>query len=268
LRRVAILVAISLVVACGGQSLSAAEDGSVYDRASPADARAADERIDEVSVEMTSHDAEATSCPSTPTRTGPCSLPAATVCSYGFAEPSSSPMSCGGIQIVCRNGQWTEDLHSDPGPCCASLGANLLAMNGCLDAGADAREAGPTDGSAAPLRGCDGASDASFSIDSASLEADVACLALAGSACVSCCADKNRTGRAELDLVGRSCMCTRCSASCTSITCDVQGLPQTPCIACVKQSLAGDCACNGYLDQFCGDIECRTYLNCIMSCSD
>jgi hypothetical protein len=259
---VATLVAISYL-ACGGRSTSVPEDGSVDDRTSAIDAR-----VDEASADEDSHNTTADACPPTPIRTGSCSLPSGAICSYGFLEPSSSPTSCGGVQTVCRGGQWSEDLHSDPGRCCATLGPDLLTMNGCLDAGPDGPASAVTDASASPPRTCDASSAAPFSTDAAGLEAGVACFALSGTACVSCCADKNRTGQAELDLVGSGCMCATCSASCTAMTCDMHGLPQTPCIACVKQSLASDCACDGYLDRFCGDLECRSYLNCIINCPD
>jgi hypothetical protein len=244
--------------------MSAPNDGSVDDRAS-----AIDMPVGEASADEAIPDATADGCPATPIRTGPCSLPSGAICSYGFTAPSFSLSSCGGVQTVCRGGQWSEDLHSDPGPCCASLAPGLLEMNGCADAGTDGSVSGRTDAGPGQSPGCDAASDAPFSTDAAGLEAGVACFALSGTDCVGCCADQNRTGSAELDLVAHNCMCSSCNASCVATTCGgVQGLPQSPCIACVKQSLTNDCACDGYLDRFCGDLECRSYLNCIMHCPD
>jgi hypothetical protein len=259
---VATLMAISLL-SCGGRSMSEPDDGSIDDRAS-----ASDTRVDEVSADEATPEATADACPLTPIRTGPCSLPSGAICSYGFTGPNSSRSSCGGVVTACRGGQWSEDGHNDPGPCCAALTPGALAMNGCIDAGADGPVSGLTDAGTGQSHGCDAASDASFSTDSAGLETGVSCFALSGTACVSCCADQNRTGSAELGLVASSCMCTSCSASCAAKTCGAQGLPQSPCIECVKQSLTSDCACDGYLDRFCGDIECRSYLNCILNCPD
>jgi hypothetical protein len=87
-----------------------------------------------------------------------------------------------------------------------------------------------------------------------------------GEVCVSACATSNPEGRATFDLVAVSCMCADCSDACKASTCGAHALPQGPCVACVQQSLANECARNGYLDQFCGAGECQAYLNCVTRC--
>jgi len=101
----------------------------------------------------------------------------------------------------------------------------------------------------------------------ATADGDAACETLPSDACVRCCALGNVSGKAELDLVGRSCMCTSCDDMCVAATCTMGGFPQGSCTACIKDGLRNACAQNGYLDQLCApDHECGRYVACLMAC--
>jgi hypothetical protein len=98
-------------------------------------------------------------------------------------------------------------------------------------------------------------------------DAEAACRnAATGNACVTCCAHIYSGGKAELDLVGYSCMCRPCSTSCQASTCRANAPPQTPCIACVKQSLAN--VCPGEPSWIQCSTSCHDYVRCVLSCAD
>ena len=103
--------------------------------------------------------------------------------------------------------------------------------------------------------------------DDAPTDEDASCETLTSDACIRCCALGNASGKAELDLVGHSCMCTSCDALCTAATCTMNGFPQGACTACIKDGLKNACAKNGYLNQLCApDHECGRYVACLMAC--
>jgi hypothetical protein len=136
-------------------------------------------------------------------------------------------------------------------------------------AAVDAQTADPWfDPALMPPTPLDGAPIANESwADDAPTDGDASCETLTSDACIRCCALGNASGKAELDLVGHSCMCTSCDALCTAATCTMSGFPQGACTVCIKDGLKNACAQNGYLNQLCApDHECGRYVACLMAC--
>ena|SRR5258706_12993212 len=80
-----------------------------------------------------------------------------------------------------------------------------------------------------------------------------------GNACVTCCGNAHPAG--AHDLRGTNlCECDECTSNWCRSACNGGSAPQSPCIACVKKSLATVCG------PYTGDV--RAYVDCIQECSD
>jgi hypothetical protein len=96
-------------------------------------------------------------------------------------------------------------------------------------------------------------------------DASAQCSALStGNACVDCCIGKYRSGVRYLSTY--SCVCAQCDAACKAMVCPGGDMhPQTPCIACVQDSLRNVCPNSpGWRDPLATQLS--EYVDCVLAC--